>query len=120
MKEIGGKDEARLYLYDYLTSDSKNKLVKINKTDMPNMDELILRHRARYFLPLLFCRPKMTVLDFPCGSGYASEMFRSVDVTYEGMDIDEPTIKYCCHYYGGYLKKFTVNDLQNPHLLSNR
>jgi len=120
--ERGGKIEERLYLYDLVIEDY-NKFdrhladkVVFKKTDLPNMDGLIERHRARYYLPAFFCRPKMRVLDFPCGSGYGFEIFREFGVQYQGMDIDALTIKYCEIIYPENADNFSIRDLKYPRL----
>jgi SAM-dependent methyltransferase len=109
---LGGKNEERLYLND-LTLDCNDDIVIVRTTDMTNMDHLIARHRGRYYIPAAFCRPRMRVLDFPCGSGYGEEIFRPFGVYYEGMDVDEATIMYAEYFYNG---DFFVQDLTNPHL----
>jgi 2-polyprenyl-3-methyl-5-hydroxy-6-metoxy-1,4-benzoquinol methylase len=86
----GGKKEERLYLNDFHS-------MKIIKTEMPNMRELVARHRSRYHLAAFIARPGMKVLDFPCGSGYGCEIVE--DVEYHGMDNDEITIEYAKYYY---------------------
>lgn len=107
----GGTSEERLYLYDCLV-DTEEGLVQIKKTDMPNIDQIIARHKARYHLPAFFCRNGSVVLDFPCGSGYGYEIFGK-HVFYYGRDIDKATIEYCKHFYRG---TFTVDDLTDPRL----
>jgi 2-polyprenyl-3-methyl-5-hydroxy-6-metoxy-1,4-benzoquinol methylase len=112
----GGTNEERLYLEDDKL-DCNDDIIIFRKTDMPNMDHLIARHKGRYCIPAAFCRPKMKVLDFPCGSGYGEEIFRPFGVYYEGMDVDEATILYAeLHYHG----EFSVQDLTNPHLEERR
>jgi SAM-dependent methyltransferase len=108
----GGTNEERLYLQD-CKLDCNDEILVFKKTDMPNMDHLIARHKGRYHIPAAFCRPRMKVLDFPCGSGYGEEIFRPFGVYYEGMDSDVATILYAeLHYHGD----FFVQDLTNPHL----
>ena len=105
----GGTNEERLYL------DSMPEL-GIERTNMPNMTELVARHKARYYLVGFFCRPGMRVLDFPCGSGYASEILGPLGVEYEGKDLDLTTISYCRAKYSGV---FSVGDLMNPELVES-
>ena len=101
----GGKDEERLYLYDLDAYD-------IKATDLPNMPELIARHKARYHLAAFLARPGMKVLDFPCGSGYGSEILENVE--YHGMDNDQATIAYAKVFYLRlYCSQFSVNNLTN-------
>jgi 2-polyprenyl-3-methyl-5-hydroxy-6-metoxy-1,4-benzoquinol methylase len=102
----GGKNEERLYLWDW-------PKMGISRTDMPNMPELIARHKARYYLVGFFCRPGMRVLDFPCGSGYAGDILYPFHVMYEGKDIDEITLHYCRHRHKGM---FSFGDLAFPDL----
>ena len=85
---------------------------------MPNMPALIARHKARYLLAGFFCRPGMNVLDFPCGSGYGSEVFNDMDAWYEGMDVDEITVEYCRKMYCNQSNAFLVGDLTKPELVS--
>lgn len=111
-KVLGGKNEERLYLFDD-KFDWDDTLVIVKKTDMPNIDHLIARHKGRYYIPAALCRPRMKVLDFPCGSGYGAEIFEPFGVHYEGMDADQATILYADLHYRG---NFSVQDLTNPHL----
>lgn len=108
----GGTNEERLYLYDS-KFDCGDDICMVKATDMPDIKNLVARHKARYCIPALFCRPKMKILDFPCGSGYGSTMFGFVDVKYEGRDNDLPTVEYAKQFYNGC---FTYDDLTNPHL----
>ena len=109
MIERGGTNEERLYLYD-LKLDCLNDICIVKKTDKPNIEDTIARHKGRYYLPAMFCRPKMKVLDFPCGSGYGSEIIQSL--YYEGRDNDEISIEYAKHFYKGI---FIVDDLKEPY-----
>ena len=108
----GGNNGERLYLHDDKL-DYNDNIVIVKKTDMPNMDRLIARHKGRYYIPAAFCRPRMKVLDFPCGSGYGSEILSPFGVYYEGMDFDGATLLYADLHYSG---NFSVQDLTNPHL----
>ena len=103
----GSTNEERLFLYDL-------PWLEVKKTDMPNIDQTVARHRARYHLGAFLARPGMKVLDFPCGSGYGSDIvgeYGLVKVDYEGFDLDPVTIQYADHYYGG---KFDIDDLRDP------
>ena len=113
MIERGGTIEERLYLYG-LKFDCDNEMVIVRPTDMPNMPELIARHKSRYFIPAMFCRPFGKVLDFPCGSGYGAELLSMFGCSYEGRDLDKPTIEYCKLINDG---TFLVDDLKDPHLI---
>ena len=104
-----GTNEERLYLRDSFE-------LGIKATDMPNMPDLIARHKARYHLGAFLARPGMKVLDFPCGSGYGSQLFD--DVYYCGFDNDNPSIEFArLHYsnnWGHRSTLFEVDDLKNP------
>ena len=63
----GGTNEERLYLNDLHSHG-------VLRTNMPNMKDLVARHKARYHLAAFVARPDMKVLDFPCGSGYGAEI----------------------------------------------
>ena len=112
----GGTTEERLYLGS-ITFESRGSPVIVQRTDMPNMPSLIARHKARYLLAGFFCRPGMSVLDFPCGSGYGSEVFNDMGAWYGGMDIDEVTIQYCRKVYSSPFNSFSVRDLTKPKLV---
>ena len=109
----GGESEERLYLHDLKVTEG-GKVIRIRKTAMPDIESIVARHKARYHLPAFFCRPGMRLLDFPCGSGYAHEIFSDLGIYYEGYDIDSPTISYCNHLYQG---DFYVGDLTEPALI---
>ena len=98
----GGKNEERLYLFDH-------SLLNVERTNMPNMSELVARHEARYHLAAFLARPGMKVLDFPCGSGYGAKILKDVD--YVGMDIDDITVEYANRFYAG---RFYVDDMTDP------
>ena len=115
----GGKNEQRLYLYD-LKIDHEDDTAIIKKSDFPNMEDLIARHKSRYMLPAMFCRPKMMVLDFPCGSGYGAKLLNEFGVYYEGLDFDDVTIEYARTYYGNERTRFDVGNLCKPNLKFNR
>ena len=115
--ERGGADEERLYLYDLWFDNFFGCQAKVTRTDMANIADIIARHKARYHLPAFFCRPEMRVLDFPCGSGYAANIFDEFNVWYDGKDIDEPTLEYAkiCHGRSNKVN-FSFGDLEHPHL----
>jgi len=107
----GGDDLERLFLHDrlfvpniYFLDECNNKIISIKKTNIPDVDmkDLIARHKARYGLVALFCRPGLKVLDFPCGSGYASKLLNEYGVNYIGADFDWVTIEYAKNVYGQY------------------
>jgi len=106
----GGTNEERLYLEDIPD-------LGIFRTAMPDMPNLIARHKSRYLLAGFFCRPGMNVLDFPCGSGYGSEIFNEIGAWYEGQDIDEITVEYCRKVYCNQNNTFMVGDLTKPKLI---
>ncbi len=109
----GGTDEERLYLYDKTFMFNFEKVI-VKKTVLPGMEEIIARHKARYYIPSFFVRTRMRVLDFPCGSGYGCDIIPR-DAFYEGRDYDEVTIEYCKRLYSGF-GDFFVEDLRKPFL----
>jgi len=110
MIERGGTNEERLYLH-YAKFDCMDDIVVVKPTDMPNINGLVIRHRARYLFAASFYRKGNEVLDFPCGSGYGSTIFPTI--LYEGRDNDIVSIEYAKQFYKGI---FNVDDLTNPHL----
>ena len=111
VKVLGDRNEERLYLYD-ADFIYNGTTVQVRKTNMPNLRDIVARHKARYHLGAFLCRPGMKVLDFPCGSGYGYEILPK-NVFYEGKDIDEYTIAYCNRLFED---KFSVGDLKSPKL----
>lgn len=102
----GGADLERVYLYDAEIKDAK-EVIEVKKSRfhvVKDMGDVILRHIGRYGLALPFIRPGYRVLDFPCGSGLALEVFSALarcgGFTYEGWDCDRPTVLYCEKVYG--------------------
>ena len=114
MIERGGKDEERLYLEDYKFFRGKEEVI-IKKTDMPNIEAIIHRHKARYCLPAAFCRYQDVVLDFPCGSGYGYDIMGRTTL-YEGLDIDAVTMEYCRKTRCNSIKTFRTMDMETPRL----
>jgi 2-polyprenyl-3-methyl-5-hydroxy-6-metoxy-1,4-benzoquinol methylase len=114
----GGDNGERLYLQDAEFSLASGEKVAIAKTDISivhnQMDALVARHKGRYGLLSLFCRPGHVVLDAPCGSGYAAEVLNSFGVFYEGLDCDPVTIEYAKRKYGSERAAFRVGDLCSP------
>src|SRR3989344_4792945 len=111
----------RIYLRDLEFNMPNGQHVKINKTFKPNiMEDLVARHKGRYHLLGLFCRPGMELLDFPCGSGYAAQLLKNQGIIYEGRDIDKPTLEYARILYGGPTAKFRFGDLEKPDLGRNK
>ena len=108
----------RLYLDDLEFNMPNGQHVKVSKTFKPDiMKNLIARHRGRYHLLGLFCRPGMKVLDFPCGSGYAAVLLKDQGIIYEGRDMDGPTLEYARRLYGSQTAaKFKFGDLERPDL----
>lgn len=121
MKIFNGNSGERIYLETAkFYSSSQRDDVTVEKTDLPDMPDLIARHKARYGLVALFCRPELKVLDFPCGSGYASRLLAEYGVLYEGRDYDSVTIEYARQvYWPSFLNDnrnlndiFRINDLR--------
>lgn len=108
----------RLYLRDLEFTMPNGARVKVQKTNIENVDmaDLIARHKGRYSLVGLFCQPRFRVLDFPCGSGYAANLLKEFGVIYEGMELDLQTIEYASRVYGGPTAKFIHGDLCYPQL----
>lgn len=105
---LGGTNYERLYLKADVFI-CKNYLVKVKPTILllgkkDDTKNLIARHKARYYLVGTFLRPKMKLLDFPCGSGYASELFKDFNINYTGVDNDKLTIEYAKRMYGKFGK----------------
>lgn len=122
MKDIilGGQDTEKLYLKDLTFSDGNDRII-VMKTNIRNIDmkSLIIRHIGRYGLIGLYLRPKMFILDFPCGSGYASQIFKNFPVIYDGRDYDKHTIQYARRLYGNERTLFGIDDLTNPPQYNN-
>ncbi len=115
MIERGGtRSEGRIYLYDGICEYHGEQVV-VKKKVLPDIEETIFRHIQRYYLPAFFLRKEMVVLDFPCGSGYGSEVLTKDTTSYIGMELDGPTIAYCEKIYEGQSNKtFIENDLTSP------
>lgn len=120
--ERGGQDPERVYLEDLEFDMPSGERVVVKTLDLPNVDmpDLFARHKGRYYLVGLFCRPEQRILDFPCGSGYATEVLRPLGVMYEGLEIDAPTIEYARRMYGSDWAQFNIGDLRQPELASER
>lgn len=108
----------RLYLQNLEFTMPDGTTVEVQKTDIENviMADLVARHKGRYSLVGLFCRPGFRVLDFPCGSGYAADLLKEFSVFYEGRELDFPTLEYAARVYGGPTAKFVHGDLCDPRL----
>ena len=108
----------RLYLGDLEFNMPDGTRVEVQKTRKDDIDmaDLIARHKGRYSLVGLFCRPGYRVLDFPCGSGYAADLLKEFDVIYEGRELDLPTVEYASRIYGRTTVKFMCGDLCDPRL----
>lgn len=117
MIELGGNQEERLYLHE-VRFVHKGEDVWIKKTDMPNIQEIISRHKGRYHLGAFYMRYGMNVLDFPCGSGYGLEIIGE-GTNYHGRDIDPVTIEYCRKIYCNSSKTFDVGDMTKPVIQRN-
>lgn len=107
----------RIYLEDLEFDMSNGQHIKVSKTFKPDiMEDLIARHKGRYHLLGLFCRPGMRLLDFPCGSGYAAKLLKDQGIIYEGRDMDNPTLEYARRLYGGPMAEFKFGVLEEPDL----
>jgi len=111
----GSNDTERLFLNNKVFISGYNEeLIRIRKTNIPNinMEDLIVRHKARYGLVTLFCRPGLKLLDIPCGSGYASKLLSEYKVKYIGAEINKHIVEYANLEYLKY-GDFILNDLTN-------
>jgi 2-polyprenyl-3-methyl-5-hydroxy-6-metoxy-1,4-benzoquinol methylase len=120
---LGGTDTNRLYLRDLEWVRASGERVVVRRSlisddpnDVARLDDMIARHIARYSLVGLFCRPAHRVLDFPCGTGYATDALGAFGVRYEGLDVDPVAIEYARLVYGGAGAMFNVGDLTRPQL----
>lgn len=115
---IKATDEERIYPKDADFILPSGERVVVMKSDIPSIDmnDLFARHRARYLLPGLFCRPKKHVLDFPCGPGYAAEVLEPLGIIYHGLDCDPVTVEYARCSYSSPNTTFGVGDLCAPDL----
>jgi 2-polyprenyl-3-methyl-5-hydroxy-6-metoxy-1,4-benzoquinol methylase len=115
---LGGKDTERLYL-EPLIFNNGHHLINVSPTRLDcNMTNLINRHKARYLLPTFLFKSNDKILDFPCGSGYAFDLWKDFNIIYEGRDIDYYTIEYAkeIYKYYNYKNMFHVDNLCNPKL----
>ncbi len=111
-------DEERLYLRDATFTMPAGEQVQVTRSSVVGVDmgDIFARHQGRYYQVGLFCRPGQRILDFPCGSGYASEIFAPFGVRYEGRDVDPITVEYARTVYGSGVAQFSFGDLKNPQL----
>lgn len=120
---LRGGAQLAIYLFDDEFTLDDGTQVKVAESNIPTasagMDDVILRHKARYGLVSLYCRPKRRLLDFPCGSGYSSELLSQFRILYEGLDVDRATVEYARRHYGGH-GNFDVGDLCSPQLPRQR
>ncbi|MES2087647.1 MAG: class I SAM-dependent methyltransferase [Patescibacteria group bacterium] len=116
----GGTDTERLYLesLDFKMPTGENVQVTKTASDVPgyNMKEHIARHTGRYALLNLYGKPGNTVLDFPCGSGYASKIAKNLELNYEGKEFDRVTVEYARRLYGAEHITFNEGDFTKPNL----
>ncbi len=103
----GGADLERVYLYD-CSIDAPQGKIEVKKSDYAgvNMEDVIARHLGRYGLVIPYLKPGFKILDFPCGSGLALEIFgelaRFFKFSYEGWEFDEPTLLYARQIYSRF------------------
>lgn len=116
----GGSNEERIYLKNLKFTLHDGTTVDIRESTFPGVDmgRSFGRHKARYNVAFLFVPVgRCKVLDFPCGSGYAAEIFtQSSGVNYEGVDSDQITLEYAEKVYGSDRITFRVGDLRSPNL----
>lgn len=113
----GGADTERLYLQRLKFSLETGETVIVEQSAFPGIDmaDVVARHKGRYSLLGLFCRPGYRVLDFPCGSGYAATiLLREFGVEYCGLERDPITVEYARELYGSQRALFDVGDLCSP------
>jgi 2-polyprenyl-3-methyl-5-hydroxy-6-metoxy-1,4-benzoquinol methylase len=118
---LGGRkaaDEERIYPKDAEFSMPTGERVVVTRSTIAgtDMEALFARHYSRYYPVGLFCRPGQRVLDFPCGPGYAAEIFSPFNVAYEGLDFDPVTVEYARHSYQKAGARFALGDLRRPEL----
>lgn len=118
---LGGKDGERLYLRSLSFKLANGKGVMVRRTNISgvDMEDLIARAKGRYGLLALFSRPGYRILDFPCGSGYAADLFKEFGVIYHGKEAEKITVEYARRIYGNKNSSFEVNDLCSPNLVAN-
>lgn len=118
---LGGKDTERAFFKDLEFNLDNGDHVVVKKTDIPgvDMEDLFTRHKGRYYLLGLYCRPGYKVLDFPCGSGYASDILKDFNVLYQGRDQDLATIEFARRAYNQKNISFEIGDLKTPDLPEN-
>ncbi len=118
---MGGENGEKLYLRDLKFKMPDGQRVRVLKTKEPGIDmtDLVARHKSRYGLLMLYSRPGYHVLDFPCGSGYASGLLKDFGIIYHGKDIDNITVEYARRAYGGRNISFGVGNLCSPKLRPN-
>lgn len=114
-----GGEELVIFFHDAEFKLEDGTPVKVTKSDIPTakagMEDVFVRHKARYGLVSLYCQPKRRLLDFPCGSGYASELLSQFKIVYEGMDVDPVMVAYARQEYKKY-GNFDVGNLRSPQL----
>ena len=118
---LGGDDKERAFVKDMEFDIANGNHVIAKKTSIPGIDmsDYFARHKGRYYLLGLYARPGYRVLDFPCGSGYASDILKEFNVVYHGIDSNQLVIEYARRTYGQENTTFEVGDLQEPNLPEN-
>ncbi|HLC75750.1 MAG TPA: class I SAM-dependent methyltransferase [Candidatus Peribacterales bacterium] len=112
-----GESNERLYLRDHTFQMPNGEQVIAHKFE--GDASVIDRHIGRYQFGIPQIQNGDTVGDFPCGSGYASDVLPP-GITYEGFDIDPYTLEYARQMYGSTNRKFSLGDLRAPNLESGK
>lgn len=115
---LGADSTERLFLKPakFIKNNITVRVIPTQIDPISRMPDLIARHRGRYYFLGLFLRPKCSLLDFPCGSGYGAEILREFNIYYEGRDKCPYTIEYAKRNYGNKKTSFICDDLEEPNI----